>query len=94
MTRREPDMDITECRECGAEFNLAAQYYYDNLCPSCKQDQDGKKTSWPACPICESRFEPNTGIDVTIPKRNSFGGKERIRVCSAECEAAAKGRRP
>lgn len=33
---RQHDPDITECRECGTKFDLALQYYYDNLCPSCK----------------------------------------------------------
>lgn len=32
----QPESEEIECRECGTVFNLAAQYYYDNLCPSCK----------------------------------------------------------
>lgn len=37
MRNQEQEQEIEECRECGTEFNLAAQYYYDNLCPSCKE---------------------------------------------------------
>lgn len=32
----EANFQLIECRECGTEFNLGAQMYYDNLCPSCK----------------------------------------------------------
>ncbi len=30
------DPEIIACRECGAEFDLARQYYYDNACPACR----------------------------------------------------------
>mgnify|MGYP006934449374 FL=1 len=32
----EASYELIECRECGTQFNLGAQMYYDNLCPSCK----------------------------------------------------------
>jgi Zn finger protein HypA/HybF involved in hydrogenase expression len=34
------DPDFIECRECGAEFDLARQNYYDNLCPKCHAEED------------------------------------------------------
>lgn len=53
--RREPP-EPTECRDCGATFNLAAQYYYDNLCPECKREQDGEDAVDPvvgSCYVCD-----------------------------------------
>lgn len=34
----EAEYQEVECRECGAVFNLGAQTYYDNLCPTCKRN--------------------------------------------------------
>ena len=34
------DPDWTGCRECGVQFDLARQTYYDNLCPGCKAEVD------------------------------------------------------
>lgn len=34
---RERDTEIINCTECGALFNLAAQYYYSPLCPNCAE---------------------------------------------------------
>jgi Zn finger protein HypA/HybF involved in hydrogenase expression len=34
------DVEIIECRECGAQFDVAKQRYYDNLCPPCKDEND------------------------------------------------------
>ena len=34
--KHEHDPDLIECRECGREFDLARQDYYDSLCPVCK----------------------------------------------------------
>lgn len=31
----EAEYEIIECRNCQAAFNLAAQIYYDDLCPDC-----------------------------------------------------------
>lgn len=35
----EANYEEVECRECGTVFNIGAQMYYDNLCPSCKEAQ-------------------------------------------------------
>lgn len=32
------EYDPCTCRECGREFNLAYQPYYDNICPTCKNE--------------------------------------------------------
>ena len=34
----EANFELVECRDCGAEFNLGAQMYYDSLCPDCKNE--------------------------------------------------------
>ena len=33
----EASFELITCRECGTKFNLGAQMYYDNLCPTCKE---------------------------------------------------------
>lgn len=33
---RQHDPELIDCRECGRQFDLAHQRYYDNLCPKCK----------------------------------------------------------
>lgn len=37
--RHRQESEEMECRNCGATFNLAAQMYYDNMCPECKHEQ-------------------------------------------------------
>lgn len=34
----EANYEEVECRECGALFNIGAQMYYSNLCPSCHKE--------------------------------------------------------
>ena len=54
---REPVTELTDCRNCASQFDLAAQYYYDNLCPSCKREQDGEDAVNPvigACYVCDT----------------------------------------
>mgnify|MGYP000137835986 CR=1 FL=1 len=60
--RREPERETVSCRNCGADFNLAAQYYYDNLCPSCKHDEEGEDVTNPVvgtCHVCEADVRAN-----------------------------------
>lgn len=55
MSHHQPDSEEVECRECGAVFRLDLQYYYDNLCPSCKREQDGEEATNPtigSCHVC------------------------------------------
>jgi phage FluMu protein Com len=33
----EANYELIECRDCGTQFNLGAQHYYDNKCPECKE---------------------------------------------------------
>ncbi len=49
--------EIIECRKCGTEFDLAAQNYYDNLCPSCVSNENPERT-WPVCIECEQKIPP------------------------------------
>lgn len=58
----EQDREIIECRECGSEFNLAAQHYYDNLCPSCQEDS----RTWPGCARCSDRVPPGERTHITV----------------------------
>jgi hypothetical protein len=41
-----------ECRNCGAMFDLARQYYYDDLCPTCKEKEDGRDAVDPVVGTC------------------------------------------
>lgn len=36
MSRQPHDPDLVTCRDCGHEFDLARQDYYDNICPNCR----------------------------------------------------------
>lgn len=59
---RVPGEDTVECRECGSTFNLAAQYYYDSLCPSCKREKDGEEAVNPvvgSCYVCDDDVHSN-----------------------------------
>lgn len=53
----EPDRDLIECRECGQTFDLSAQNYYDNLCPTCVAEERPERT-WPICVACDDRIPP------------------------------------
>jgi|GEM_PF-1203712 hypothetical protein len=44
MTPHPHDPEITSCRKCGAQFDLARQNYYDTLCPSCVKADDPERT--------------------------------------------------
>jgi hypothetical protein len=55
MARQHPP-EIVECTDCGSEFNLAAQAYYDNRCPSCKREESGEDAVDPVygqCYVCD-----------------------------------------
>ena len=58
MNDHEHDPEPTECRDCGATFDLARQHYYDNRCPSCVEDEDPERT-WPMCAKCDGRVPPD-----------------------------------
>lgn len=51
--------DTTDCRSCGVEFDLARQHYFDELCPSCKEEQDGADAVNPVVGKC---FACNTDV--------------------------------
>jgi hypothetical protein len=62
MTQREHDPEPTNCRSCGTQFDLARQHYYDNLCPTCKQDADGEDRTNPvvgSCHVCGEDVRAN-----------------------------------
>lgn len=78
--------NLVECRDCGAMFNLDGQMYYDDLCPECKAERDGPESTWPRCPVCGQRYDPDgETFAVTVPNRGVRGGRERLTTCSAEC---------
>lgn len=90
---REQEEEIIECRECGTTFNLAAQFYYDNKCPSCVE-ADEPKRSWPSCIRCGEKYEPGTGVSTTVTNRSMRGGTERVVACSDECASKLGRGRP
>ncbi len=49
------EIDPVVCKDCGAEFNLSAQHYYDNVCPDCIEP----KRTWPICTECDERIPPD-----------------------------------
>jgi DNA-directed RNA polymerase subunit RPC12/RpoP len=54
---------MLDCRDCGRTFDLAAQNYYDQVCPECVDDE----RTWPLCFKCSERVGPEdrTPIKVT-----------------------------
>jgi hypothetical protein len=84
MSGRERDPEPTDCRNCEATFNLSAQYYYDNLCPSCKAEQDGEDVTRPACTNCGDRIPEGEVKTATTYVRGV--GRESVKVCSDECK--------
>lgn len=79
--RHPREREETECRECGTPFNLSAQWYYDNLCPECKAEQDGEETTWPVCVQCGEKYPPDEGRLTRIANPSLPGGSERVIVC-------------
>lgn len=75
--RRTPS-EMIDCRDCGATFNLAAQFYYTNLCPDCVEDERSK----PVCPRCDERIDDDEG---TYTQTRTLHGSETIFV-HEDCE--------
>jgi len=73
---------MISCAECSREFDLARQHYYDNVCPSCKDD----RVTWPGCFRCSERIPPEERATVTVRGRT---GTERLPAhesCAEEYE--------
>lgn len=84
-----PDQDLTECRECGETFNLAAQNYYDNLCPACVEPE----RSWPICMECDERIPPDERAHKTV--RGAARDPATVRVAIHEsCKSNSRPRPP
>ena len=51
----EANYEEVECRDCDSTFNIGAQAYYDNLCPSCKaeDDPDAVDPVYGTCYVCD-----------------------------------------
>ncbi len=77
--------ETVQCRDCGTSFNLDAQWYYDNLCPSCKAEQDGEEKTWPSCIFCGDKIPPEGRTSTTVTNRSMRGGSERVTV-HEDCE--------
>lgn len=86
MSPIEEDIEIVECRECGTGFNLTAQYYYDNLCPSCKKKENPDANKVP-CTVCSNRVAPD---EVQQAKYVGRGPTEMVPVCSDSCARDAR----
>lgn len=74
------DPELIECSECGSQFDLARQNYYDSKCPSCVDNE----RSWPSCIRCQDRFDPDEGVYAHLtggPEPN-----ETVLACSDECK--------
>lgn len=84
MSHHEHDPELIECRECGCEFDLARQHYYDDICPSCLKEEEPERT-WPGCFRCGDKYEPGTGHTVRVPPRGPGQSTEFLTVCSKEC---------
>lgn len=80
-------MSEVSCRNCGAVFDLAAQWYYDDLCPSCKAEVATEARTHPVCCYCDERYDPADGVVARVRNRGVPGGAERVGVCSPACQA-------
>lgn len=59
------DQDLIDCRSCGETFDLSKQNYYDNLCPSCIEEQEPER-NWPLCMECDERIPPDERDSKTV----------------------------
>lgn len=84
---------MIDCRNCETPFSLDDCWYYDNLCPRCKADEDEEAT-WPACCKCGDRYEPGSGTVATVVNPGVRGGRERVGVCSPRCKSKIARARP
>jgi hypothetical protein len=88
MRRRE--RQEVECRQCGTVFNLSAQTYFDNLCPSCVAAGSPERT-WPGCVVCNERIPPEQREYVTVQNRSPGGpSTERVPV-HGDCDLSRPG---
>lgn len=87
-----PPEEIIECRECGRKFDLAAQNYYDNLCPACVRESDPDRT-WPMCWECSERVPPDERATVRLPPAARDPGPVPVTVHEGRCKAKLVSRR-
>lgn len=78
----EHDPEIIECSNCGTEFDLARQHYYDDLCPSCASENKEWRT-WIGCVACGTRLPRDQVEHATSTGRT---GTEHVPVCSKGCK--------
>lgn len=66
--RDETPREMLTCRECGAQFDLAQQNYYDNLCPSCIKNKDNhdEKRTWNGCHVCGEKVSPDEETAIKV----------------------------
>lgn len=88
--RHEHDPEMTDCRNCGAEFDLARQNYYDNICPSCLKEEEPERT-WPSCASCGDKIPPGEREYKTVAERR--GGTSQLPI-HADCKDDSGGRHP
>jgi len=76
---------MTTCSDCDQEFDLARQHYYDNVCPSCMEDESEEEEfrSWRKCTACSMRVPTDEAGSATSRGRT---GTERVLVCSEGCK--------
>lgn len=79
MSHHPHDPEITECRECGAEFDLARQHYYSDICPSCLKEEEPERT-WPGCIICGDKIPPEERATKVFPPQGPGQTSERVPV--------------
>lgn len=80
-------MTEVSCRNCGAVFDLAAQWYFDDLCPSCMAEVATEARTQPQCCCCNERYDSADGVVARVRNRGMPGPAERVGVCSSACQA-------
>lgn len=86
MTRNahEHDPEMIDCRNCGAPFDLARQYYYEDLCPSCKKEKDGDDAVDPVvgkCHVCGDEVRSTEQCYSTKAAHPELRRGEGVLVC-------------
>lgn len=79
---------MTTCRECGSAFDLAAQPYYDSLCPDCVEPERKRHL----CFNCSERIPPEELTSVGLVNRSGrrAGQKDYVAVHEGECESEVR----
>lgn len=70
------------CADCGCQFDLSKQAYYDDLCPTCKEAESGEDVVNPVygqCYVCDEDVRKNE--EYYSSKAAPYDVRGKVMVC-------------